>query len=75
MPPGSAPEVVGGQGTKGAFHIVRHGLERDLAEKRACPLFSLGSGVGMSGKKTVANARGFVGFESFENRGRDLSIR
>lgn len=70
MPPGSATEVVEVQGTKGVFHIVRHGLERDLAEKRARRLFGLGSEVGMSGKKTVENGMGFVGFESFENRAR-----
>lgn len=52
------------------FHIVRHGLERDLAEKRARRLFGLGSEVGMSGKKTVENGMGFVGFEPFEYRAR-----
>jgi hypothetical protein len=58
MPPGSATEVIEVRGTKGVFHIVRHGLERNLAEKRARRLFGLGSEVGMCGRKDGGGRHG-----------------
>ena len=61
------------------FHVVRDGLERDLAEKRARRLFGLGPEVGMSGKQSVENGTGFTSFErsrtelAFGDRGIDAS--
>ena len=69
VPSGSAPEVVEVQRTQGVFHIIGHGLERDLTEEAARDLFGLGTKVRMRREQTVQNGLGLAGSEPLEDRG------
>jgi hypothetical protein len=67
--PGSAPEVVEIQGTKGALRGVGYGLERDLTKETEGDLLGLGTKVCMPREQTVQNGVGLVGSKPLKDRG------